>query len=51
MAELQGLMDSFHEKDFVYGDWWDASIICKNDSVMLIDFDVVSYRRVGCLMT
>jgi serine/threonine protein kinase len=39
MAELQGLMDSFHEKDLVHGDLRDANIICKNDSVMLIDFD------------
>jgi len=39
MAELQDLMDSFHEKDFVHGDLRDANIICKNDSVMLIDFD------------
>ncbi|KIM81444.1 hypothetical protein PILCRDRAFT_787677 [Piloderma croceum F 1598] len=39
MAELQGLMGSFHEKDLVHGDLWDVNIICKNDSVMLIDFD------------
>jgi RIO-like serine/threonine protein kinase len=39
MAELQGLMDSFHTKDLVHGDLQDANIICKNDSVMLIDFD------------
>ena len=32
-------MDSFHEKDLVHGDLRDANIICKNDSVMLIDFD------------
>jgi serine/threonine protein kinase len=39
MAELRGLMHSFHEKGFVHGDLRDANIICKNDSVMLIDFD------------
>jgi hypothetical protein len=39
MTELQDLMDSFHENDFVHDDLWDANIICKNDSVMLIDFD------------
>jgi len=39
MAELQELMDSFHGKGFVHGDLRDANIICKNDSVMLIDFD------------
>ena len=38
-AELQGLMDSFHEKDLVHGDLRDANIISKNDIVMLIDFD------------
>jgi streptomycin 6-kinase len=39
MAELQSLMNSSHEKDFVHSDLRDANIICKNDSVMLIDFD------------
>ena len=39
MTELQDLMDSFHEKDLVHSDLRDANIICKNDSVMLIDFD------------
>jgi len=39
MAELGDLMDAFHKRDFVHGDLRDANIICKNDSVMLIDFD------------
>jgi tRNA A-37 threonylcarbamoyl transferase component Bud32 len=39
MAELQDLMDSFHAKGLVHGDLRDANIICKNNSVMLIDFD------------
>jgi len=39
MAKLQELMDSFHRKGFVHGDLRDVNIICKNDSVMLIDFD------------
>ncbi|KIM72228.1 hypothetical protein PILCRDRAFT_99398 [Piloderma croceum F 1598] len=34
-----GIMGSFHEKDLVHSDLWDANIICKNDSVMLIDFN------------
>jgi serine/threonine protein kinase len=38
MAKLLDLMDSFHEKDFVHSDLRDVNIICKNDSVMLIDF-------------
>jgi len=39
IAELQDLMDFFHEKDLVHSDLRDANIICKDDSVMLIDFD------------
>jgi serine/threonine protein kinase len=39
IAELQDLMNSFHDKDLVHGDLRDANIICKDDSVMLIDFD------------
>ncbi|KIL70470.1 hypothetical protein M378DRAFT_68187 [Amanita muscaria Koide BX008] len=38
-AELQRLMDDFHSKDLVHGDLRAANIICKGDSVMLIDFD------------
>jgi tRNA A-37 threonylcarbamoyl transferase component Bud32 len=39
VAELQRLMDDFHEKDLVHGDLRAANIICKDDFVMLIDFD------------
>jgi len=39
MAQLEHLMEKFHEKDLVHGDLRDANIICKDDSVMLIDFD------------
>jgi tRNA A-37 threonylcarbamoyl transferase component Bud32 len=37
--ELQNLVSSFHARGLVHGDLRDANIICKGDSVMLIDFD------------
>ena len=37
--ELQHLMDNFHLKGFVHGDLRDANILCKEKSVMLLDFD------------
>jgi len=37
--ELQCLMDNFHAEGLVHGDLRDANIICKEDRVMLIDFD------------
>jgi len=39
IAELQQLMDNFHKKGLVHGDLRDANIICKGDSMILIDFD------------
>ena len=32
-------MDDFHKDNLVRGDLRDANIICKGDSVMLVDFD------------
>lgn len=32
-------MVSFHEKDLVHSDLRDVNIICKNDSMMLVDFN------------
>lgn len=37
--ELCELMDKFHSEGLVHGDLRDANILCKDDSVMLIDFD------------
>ncbi|KAI9438257.1 hypothetical protein H4582DRAFT_2129245 [Lactarius indigo] len=39
MKDLRRLMDNFHEADLVHGDLRDANIICKGESVMLVDFD------------
>ncbi len=39
IKELECLVDNFHAMDLVHGDLRDANIICKEDSVMLIDFD------------
>ncbi|KAK2459838.1 hypothetical protein APHAL10511_008159 [Amanita phalloides] len=37
--ELRCLMDRFHLEGFVHGDLRDANIFCKEESVMLLDFD------------
>jgi hypothetical protein len=37
--ELIHLVKTFHAKDFVHGDLRDANILCKDDTVMLVDFD------------
>ncbi|KAH8981904.1 hypothetical protein EDB86DRAFT_2973436 [Lactarius hatsudake] len=37
--ELENLMESFHTKNLVHGDLRDVNIICRGDSVMLLDFD------------
>ena len=37
--ELTHLVKRFHAEDFVHGDLRDANILCKDDTVMLIDFD------------
>ena len=37
--ELQRLMDNFHLEGLVHGDLRDANILCKEESVMLLDFD------------
>ena len=37
--ELQCLMDNFHLEGLVHGDLQDANILCKEESVMLLDFD------------
>ncbi|KAH9167059.1 hypothetical protein EDB89DRAFT_1910268 [Lactarius sanguifluus] len=37
--ELVNLMESFHAKNLVHGDLRDVNIICRGDSVMLVDFD------------
>lgn len=37
--ELEHLVSGFHAKNLVHGDLRDANIICKGDSLMLIDFD------------
>jgi len=39
IKELGRLVDNFHANNFVHGDLRDANIICKGDSVMLVDFD------------
>jgi serine/threonine protein kinase len=39
ITELQQLMDSFHDKGLVHGDLRDANVICKDRSMILIDFD------------
>jgi hypothetical protein len=39
VTELELLMERFHEQGLVHGDLRDANIICKEDSMMLIDFD------------
>jgi hypothetical protein len=38
-TELGHLLNGFHAKDLVHGDLRDANIICKGESVMLVDFD------------
>ena len=38
-GELYSLMDNFHVEGLVHGDLRDANIICKEDRMMLIDFD------------
>jgi serine/threonine protein kinase len=37
--ELQRLIDNFHAEGLVHGDLRAANIICREDSMMLIDFD------------
>ncbi|KAH9077703.1 hypothetical protein EDB83DRAFT_2285803 [Lactarius deliciosus] len=37
--ELENLMKSFHAKNLVHGDLRDANIICRGESVILVDFD------------
>ncbi|KAH9077692.1 hypothetical protein EDB83DRAFT_2548709 [Lactarius deliciosus] len=37
--ELENLMESFYAKNLVHGDLRDVNIICRGDSVMLLDFD------------
>ncbi|KAI5992722.1 hypothetical protein EDD15DRAFT_2368000 [Pisolithus albus] len=37
--ELLELMDKFHSEGVVHGDLRDANILCKDDSVKLVDFD------------
>ena len=39
MDELEDLVGSFHTEGLVHGDLRDANIICKGNSVTLIDFD------------
>lgn len=37
--ELINLVKTFHAEDFVHGDLRDVNILCKNDAIMLVDFD------------
>ena len=37
--ELKCLVDKIHSKGLVHGDLRDANILCKGDSLMLVDFD------------
>ncbi|KAH9000546.1 hypothetical protein EDB86DRAFT_518108 [Lactarius hatsudake] len=37
--ELENLMKSFHAENLVHGDLRDTNIICRGDSVILVDFD------------
>ncbi|KAH8990741.1 hypothetical protein EDB92DRAFT_1862947 [Lactarius akahatsu] len=37
--ELETLMKSFHAENLVHGDLRDENIICRGDSVILVDFD------------
>ncbi|KAH9043617.1 hypothetical protein EDB84DRAFT_1266482, partial [Lactarius hengduanensis] len=37
--ELKNLMKSFHAENLVHGDLQDENIICRGNSVMLVDFD------------
>ena len=37
--EIQALMEGFHGQNLVHGDLRDANILCKEGSVMLVDFD------------
>ncbi|KAH9000572.1 hypothetical protein EDB86DRAFT_3242369 [Lactarius hatsudake] len=39
MTELRQLMNNFHAADLVHGDLRDVNILCKGESVMLVDFD------------
>lgn len=39
IEELTRLVDGFHAKNLVHGDLRDENIVCKGDTVMLIDFD------------
>ncbi|KAH9040101.1 hypothetical protein EDB85DRAFT_1837096, partial [Lactarius pseudohatsudake] len=39
VKELEHLVSDFHAKNLVHGALRDANIICKGDSLMLIDFD------------
>ena len=39
ITELRDLVHSFHEKGFVHGDLRLPNVVCKDDSVMLLDFD------------
>ena len=53
IKELARLVTNFHAKNLVHGDLRDENIICKGDSVMLVDFDwggevgEASYPRLG----
>jgi hypothetical protein len=38
-TELGYLLNGFHAKDLVHSDLRDANLICKGESVMLVDFD------------
>ncbi|KAH9077730.1 hypothetical protein EDB83DRAFT_2671479 [Lactarius deliciosus] len=39
IMELRQLMNNFHAADLVHGDLRDVNILCKESSVMLVDFD------------
>jgi tRNA A-37 threonylcarbamoyl transferase component Bud32 len=36
---LMRLVKRFHAAGFVHGDLWDENILCKDDNVVLVDFD------------
>ena len=39
ITELRDLVHSFHQKGFVHGDPRVPNVVCKDGTVMLLDFD------------
>ena len=49
--EIRALVEGFHRQNLVHGDLRDVNILCKEGSVMLIDFDWRGMEREVCYPT